>query len=90
MVGHLHSPRIERGDCTCLVVKNGNGVRSQLISAKSVYAQTVRRKKSGKFFFSYIFEGDVYPHVTLFLSLNAFRDPHPSTSRSNRANPEAA
>jgi len=50
MVGLLYSRRIERGEATCLVEKNGNGVRSQHINARSVYAPTVKRKRSVRTF----------------------------------------
>lgn len=67
MLGGLYSPRIERGEATCLVEKNGNGVRSQLINVKSVYVQIVRRKRSVRTFLNHYIEGDKVISVTLFL-----------------------
>jgi len=67
MVGLLYSRRIERGEATCLVEKNGNGARSQHINAKSVYAPTVKRKKSVRTFLKLYIEGGGPGSVTLFL-----------------------
>jgi hypothetical protein len=67
MAGGLYSRRIERGEATCPVEKNGNGVRSQHTNAKSVYVPIVRRKKSVRTFLNHYIEGDGDTSVTLFL-----------------------
>jgi len=67
MVGLLYSRRIERGEATCLVEKNGNGVRSQHINAKSVCAPTDKRKRSVRTFLKSFIEGGGMRFATLFL-----------------------
>jgi len=63
----LYSPRIERGEATCPVGKNGNGVKSQHTNAKSVYVPIVRRKRSVRTFLNHYFEGGGCLSITLFL-----------------------
>jgi len=67
MLDRLYSRRIERGEATCPVEKNGSGVRSQRTSAKSVYVPTDRRKRSVRTFLKIFKEGDGIVPVTLFL-----------------------
>ena len=66
MVALLYSRRIERGEATCLVEKNENGVKSQHTNARSVYAPIVKRKRSVRSFLKFYKEGAGSYSVTLF------------------------
>jgi len=67
MVGLLYSRRIERGEATCLVEKNGNGVKSQHTNARSVYVPTVKRKRFVRSFLKFYKEGAGSDSFALFL-----------------------